>query len=289
MSSSESPPSTASTTAPGVEVRPVNGPMLAPTDASRTAISAEVQDDLIFDLGGHRGFDTAYYLKKGFRVVTIEANPKLCDLLQSTFAQESKDGKINIVNQCLWNSDGETIKFYVNLEKDDWSSALPHWANKGQHKVEEIAAETVTIGTLFNTFGVPRYIKCDIEGADEIFAHGLMRDGRMPDFVSIEGGSIDAIMFMRATGYDRVQIVNQMLHNILPPANPPREGQFVDQKFDGFMTGPFGLELDPKRWTTIADALDRYFMFRRLRGIDDNLARGWLDFHFSTAKKISQT
>ena len=34
------------------------------------------QDDLIFDVGLHRGEDTEFYLKKGFRVVAFEANPR---------------------------------------------------------------------------------------------------------------------------------------------------------------------------------------------------------------------
>ena len=31
--------------------------------------------DLIYDVGFHQGEDTAYYLKKGFRVVAFEAHP----------------------------------------------------------------------------------------------------------------------------------------------------------------------------------------------------------------------
>lgn len=32
-------------------------------------------DDLIIDVGMHYGNNTAFYLKKGFRVAAIEANP----------------------------------------------------------------------------------------------------------------------------------------------------------------------------------------------------------------------
>ena len=34
-------------------------------------------NNLIFDVGLHTGQDTAFYLKKGFRVIAIEANPLL--------------------------------------------------------------------------------------------------------------------------------------------------------------------------------------------------------------------
>ena len=33
--------------------------------------------NLIFDIGMHVGQDTEFYLKKGFNVVAVEANPKL--------------------------------------------------------------------------------------------------------------------------------------------------------------------------------------------------------------------
>jgi hypothetical protein len=33
--------------------------------------------DLIYDVGFHHGEDTAFYLKKGFRVAAFEAHPRL--------------------------------------------------------------------------------------------------------------------------------------------------------------------------------------------------------------------
>ena len=35
------------------------------------------QADLIYDIGAHRGEDAEFYLRKGFRVVAIEADPDL--------------------------------------------------------------------------------------------------------------------------------------------------------------------------------------------------------------------
>ena len=35
--------------------------------------------NLIFDLGMHRGEDTELYLKKGFRVVAVDADAELCE------------------------------------------------------------------------------------------------------------------------------------------------------------------------------------------------------------------
>jgi len=47
--------------------------------------------DLIFDLGANHGEDTEFYLSKGFRVVSLEANPDLVSRLQHKFS--ARDGR----------------------------------------------------------------------------------------------------------------------------------------------------------------------------------------------------
>ncbi len=44
--------------------------------------------NLIYDLGSHNGQDSEFYLKKGFIVVAVEANPTLCDGLKLRFSRE---------------------------------------------------------------------------------------------------------------------------------------------------------------------------------------------------------
>ncbi len=39
----------------------------------------ETHRDLIFDLGMHTALDTKFYLDKGFRVVAVEANPRMVE------------------------------------------------------------------------------------------------------------------------------------------------------------------------------------------------------------------
>ena len=38
---------------------------------------------LVYDVGMHRGDDTAYYLHKGYRVVGVQANPAMADHLRA--------------------------------------------------------------------------------------------------------------------------------------------------------------------------------------------------------------
>mgnify|MGYP000904973017 FL=1 len=37
------------------------------------------QNDLIYDVGFHKGEDTRVYLREGFKVIAIEANPLLAE------------------------------------------------------------------------------------------------------------------------------------------------------------------------------------------------------------------
>ena len=43
---------------------------------------------IIYDIGSNNGDDIPYYLLKSDLVIAIEANPKLCDLIQKKFSKE---------------------------------------------------------------------------------------------------------------------------------------------------------------------------------------------------------
>jgi FkbM family methyltransferase len=245
-------------------------------------------NDLIFDLGMHNAADTKFYLDKGFRVVALEANPALAGAAQSWLAREYATGQLAVVPCALWNTGGEEISFFLNAEKDDWSSAFRNWAEKGGHSTTEIRVPTITLAELFDQHGVPYYIKCDIEGVDEVFAQQLLHDARRPDFVSVEACSLEVLASLVCAGYDRVQIVNQAFNSYVTPPEPPREGLHVQAQFNGHMSGLFGHELDPVRWTTFSVAAKAYLDFVNLHQRDEKLAHGWLDFHVTTARCLAQ-
>ncbi len=245
-------------------------------------------NDLIFDLGMHNASDTKFYLDKGFRVIALEANPALVDAAKTKLAHEYASGQLTIVSCALWNVGGEEISFFLNADKDDWSSAFKGWAEKGGHSSTEIRVPTVTLADLFDRYGVPYYIKCDIEGVDEVFAQQIMADSRHPDFVSVEACSLEVLASLVCAGYDRVQIVNQAFNGYLVPPSPSREGRHVEAQFSGHMSGLFGRELDPARWRSFSVAAKEYLDFVNLHLRDEKLAHGWLDFHVTTARYLEQ-
>lgn len=242
---------------------------------------------LVFDLGMHQGLDTRFYLDKGFTVVAVEANPWLCAQARRDFAPQVEAGRFHVVERAFWHTAGATVAFFLNHEKDDWSSVSRAWAEKGGHRAEEIAAPTTTLAELLDRHGTPRYIKCDMEGMDEAFAAQLLADGRRPAFVSVEAVSLDALALLRACGYDRVQVVNQALLPYVQPPRPAREGRHADVRFNGHMSGLFGRELDPGKWLSFGDAAEVFLDFVRLQRRDASLAHGWLDFHVAAAATLA--
>ena len=45
---------------------------------------------IIYDIGSNNGDDIPYYLLKSDLVIAIEANPKLCNLIEEKFKNEIK-------------------------------------------------------------------------------------------------------------------------------------------------------------------------------------------------------
>lgn len=247
-------------------------------------MSNSVEKDLVFDLGLHKGYDAEYYLRKGFRVIGLEAAPDLAKISAQRLAAYGP--QMTVVNKALHHSCGQSVPFYTVPTKDDWGSLHREIAEKGVETAVEIAVETIDLNWLFDNFGVPRYIKCDMEGGDLIFRDLLLKDTRRPTFVSIEMNDGHEGEVMAACGYEVGQIVNQWMHPFRSPPNPAREGVFAPAQFNGEMSGLFGLELPPEKWLPLGEIDGIYRRWKALRDLDAELAPGWLDLHVARRRDI---
>lgn len=244
---------------------------------------------LIFDLGLHRGCDTEFYLNKGFKVIALEANPAMIAYARKNpiLSSAEQEGRLGIVPMALWHRGGESISFYVNSVKDDWSSTLRKLAEKGRHQTSEIKVATITLAQMFEQLGVPYYVKCDIEGADVIFSEQLISQKELPAFVSAEEGDMRIHAHFASAGYDRFQLVNQALHDNVVQPNPPREGEFVETKFTAHMSGPFGLDLPLDKWLTYDELNEWLVMYRNLRHGKFPLSDAWFDIHATKKETLA--
>ena len=209
---------------------------------------------LIYDIGAHKGDDTAFYLKKGFDVVAVEAHPHHARLLRARFPDEIEDGRLVLIDKGIHFRSG-TVDFYAH-KHDDWSSFVKtHRFTLGTFTT--IPVEVIPFADIVNTYGVPYYLKADIENSELAVFSYFPNLPVFPKFVSLEHHFNDpeCLKLLIRCGYDQFKLVDQKLKNFHPLPNPPLEGSHVDCKFTGFMSGAFGEETLGK-WLSIDELLN---------------------------------
>jgi 16S rRNA A1518/A1519 N6-dimethyltransferase RsmA/KsgA/DIM1 with predicted DNA glycosylase/AP lyase activity len=92
-------------------------------------IKTPKHNDLIYDVGMHKGEDTEFYLSKGFRVIAFEADPDLVSLCRDRFKRFIDQGQLKIVEGAIVNMDTieagqERVRFYKNDEESVWGTVL---------------------------------------------------------------------------------------------------------------------------------------------------------------------
>jgi FkbM family methyltransferase len=256
-----------------------------------------MRDSLIFDIGCHTGQDSDFYLRKGFSVVAVEANPVLCIDLRRRFSRHLADGRFVLVEKAIAEQAGE-VEFFVNLQASIWGTIREDWAKRNAAvgtESRKILVPSIQFSSLIQQFGVPYYLKIDIEGADLLCLEGLFPVSDRPRFVSVE---IEHRSFLRhemnlltTLGYTNFQIVEQgSVPNQVAPY-PAKEGTYVDYQFSHGASGLFGREL-PGQWLPRRAFITQYYRLlarNRLlglskkipivRGLGSRYSISWYDMH----------
>src|SRR5438445_326710 len=95
-----------------------------------TQVNSKVRsDDLIFDVGMHVGRDSEFYLRKGYRVVAVEANPDLCRLAEDRLREHVTARRLIIINEAIAQYDGY-VTLHLNEQEGEWSTIDPVWAER---------------------------------------------------------------------------------------------------------------------------------------------------------------
>jgi FkbM family methyltransferase len=260
-------------------------------------------NNLIYDLGCHTGQDSDFYLKKGFTVVAIEANPGLCDRLRERFGREIAEGRFVLVEKAIGERFGE-VEFFVNTQRSTWGTTNAELKDRAGAKGTEwtkIIAPMIPFSSLIDQFGVPYYLKIDIEGADILCLEALMKSQDRPNFISIERSpfvseQLKELRVLRALGYTRFKIVDQKVVTRQQPPNPAREGVYVNHQFEFDASGLFGEET-PGPWLSHGAAIARnaaivaqskaFGVWTRIPGLNRLRTSwgSWYDFHAALAPK----
>lgn len=168
---------------------------------------------LVFDVGAHVGDRVASYRRLGARVIAVEPQPLCGRALTEIFADDSS---VTVVEAACGAAPG-TVTFYVNtanptvstVSKDFVAAAdgASGWA--GQVWDTEISVSAVTLDDLVDRYGVPDFVKIDVEGYEQAVLEGL---GRPIPALSFEFTTIERAVAQRcldravALGFDSFNV-----------------------------------------------------------------------------------
>lgn len=244
------------------------------------------KSELIFDLGFFNGDDTDFYLKKGFKVIAVEANPDLVTEGIKRFQEYITTKQLILINKAISENKGK-INFYIHLNKPDWSSCNQKQAESDGSQAKIVQIDTISLNDLCQEYGVPLYIKVDVEGCDLDVAKQLYLLKDKPTYISFETSKRDytgIFSWLYASGYNKFQLINQLNNpnRLKDPNNTSYEGKNIDYQFTKYSSGFFGKDLPQNKWLSFDEALNRYIKYKELKIIDNQeLALGWLDIHAS--------
>lgn len=174
------------------------------------------------DVGMHRGEDTRRFLAAGFDVVAVEANPELVSAASDAFAPEIAGGRLTIVGAAIAPERGTARLGVADLTI--WSSLDPEMIARNEQagsSYRYVDVETIPFDEVLEQFGVPLYLKIDIEGYDMLCVRSLRGFSDKPHFLSVESSVstnraaadavFDELAELWTQGYRRFRYVNQRL------------------------------------------------------------------------------
>lgn len=143
--------------------------------------------DLVFDIGANVGERVAALLDVGCRVIAVEPQEECCALIRSFKAKP--DSLYVVPKACGATTGSAELKSGSGTDvlatiSDDYISTVAKSGRFGAHSWEKTRTVPVcTAGDLVREFGMPRFIKIDVEGFEVPVLEGL---NTAPEILSFE-------------------------------------------------------------------------------------------------------
>ncbi len=145
------------------------------------------EGDLCFDVGAHIGIQSLILSSLGAKVIAIEPNPVFYKFIQKKF---KKNPNIIIIPKAIADSEKEQPMYISRvaptvstLADDNWRSTINDHSSFEVAWDEQISVKTATLDALIKEFGLPRFIKLDIEDYEWKALKALHSK---PDYISFE-------------------------------------------------------------------------------------------------------
>lgn len=233
---------------------------------------------IIYDVGMNNGDDSDFYLKKGFDVVGIDANPKSCASCEERFAREIRAGRMRVLNVGVGEVEEER-PFFVNPD-DPLSTFLPDEWERGERDWRpsndwtSVMIRIQKLSSIIREYGDPFYVKIDVEHFDHLVLYDLLWEGIAPPYISVEAQTIDVYCILVAMRYEEFKVQrgckistansNRVFHDL--------SGQPFAHQFSSLSSGPFGEDV-PGSWLNKLDGLSSLL----------DVGLGWVDLHARSA------
>jgi FkbM family methyltransferase len=240
--------------------------------------------NLIFDVGMHKGEDTDFYLAKGYRVIAFEADPDLAQECRARLSPAIANGHLIIVEGAI-SPPGSPPKvtFFKSLDNSVWGTTKTAFADRNARAgaaSRAIEVDTVIFSEMFSRYGIPLFMKVDIEGADGVACEALKSANEPPLYISIESNKTsfeavaEEINLLADVGYGWFMAVQQEAIPGTVITTTTIDGHPLRYQFKQHSSGPFGPDLHGK-WMDKKQIMERYRSIYRdyARWGDDALFR----------------
>ena len=223
---------------------------------------------IIYDIGSNNGDDIPYYLLKSDLVIAIEANPKLCNLIEEKFKNEIKQKRL-VVENCVVQNENilNDVSFYIH-KTNHVLSQFPKPLDI--QNFEEIKLQPKNIIEIIKKHGDPFYIKIDVEGSDYFILNEILKNKIFPPYISCESHTSDIFAALVASKkYKSFKLVDgasvsQKYNDTEIITNNGKQ----KYSFPHHSAGPFGVDIAGS-WMTP----DNFFQLLGFVGL------GWKDIH----------
>ncbi len=167
------------------------------------------QCKLIFDIGANDGHKTIVFKKMAEKVVACDPDPHNLSILKARFGNNKN---IVIVPYAVTDYIGES-QFFIQQPGSALNSINPQWKtileeqnnNRWNEPIQftdtVLNVKTITLDALIEQYGVPDFIKIDVEGNEKYVLKGLSQpmnyisyEVLLPEFLSDAIDSMDLIL-----------------------------------------------------------------------------------------------